>query len=249
MDVQLRGSGTAVVRVPLPLEAGQTLVLQPLSERDSRYASIQLFGRVGKAGKKPGIYLVAWERTVCPQGAVPMVEFLQSWLGVNLHGGEVDLLDFPDAGLVIYRFDTGEFSIPALGQTYRAEISQSMRDEPDVHSSHEPDSPSRFPAAPEPEQEPASEYRESDEVMSIHGIKISKSDWEKLDHVGVKVSQSDGTYRVPEAVRREMLEREAARSQQDQTKAQGGEHGSKKAGKLGGLLRKVATLLGDKDEK
>lgn len=243
-------NGHGLFEVPIGLAEGELLVLRPMGPEAKGLETVQLFGKMERAHKKAGLYILGWERVVCPDGSVELMEFLQKWLGVSLTDNS--LCENPIVGeMVTFDFRNQVLASPRRGKnnTSVVKVDSAIMATPKTLPSEAPTPPlpqrpgQKAPARPAQPVRPAekvSQYHVPDEdedgPVEMFGMKISKNDWERLDNIGFV--QTDPKTRQPRRVR-------SAPSSPPPEAQSEPESQAKKPSKWGGFMRKMAEKLSE----
>lgn len=246
-------NGHGLFEVPIGLSEAELLVLRPMGPDAKGMETVQLFARMERAHKKAGFYILTWQRVICPDGSVELMEFLAKWLEVSLTDNS--LAENPIVGeMVTFDFRSQVLASPRRGkiETSVTKVSPVPKPTPKTLPSEAPTPPlpqrpgERAPAAPARLPKPAkpaeavSQYHIPDEgedgPVEMFGMKISKNDWERLDNIGMvrtdpKTKQSKRVRSAPTSPLPEAEPEPAPRA--------------KKPSKWGGFMRKMAEKLSE----
>lgn len=240
-------NGHGLFEVPIALGQGELLVMRPMGPEAGGFSTVQLFAKMERAHHEGGFYILGWERVICPEGSVELMEFLQRWLGVCLTNNT--LPGDPIVGeMVTFDFRNQVLSSPKRGKlsTSVERIGSAVLAAPRTLPSEAPTPPlTGRPVAPRPRPEPAPVRQKNiasfnipdedeDGPVEMFGMKISKNDWERLDNIGMV--QTDPRTKQPTRVKSAPSSPRPANGNGEQTAEQ-------KPSRLGGLLRKLAEKL------
>jgi hypothetical protein len=217
------------------LRPGDQVVLQLLEpSRNPSYKPLQMFARVAREYAERRAYVVQWERLVSPLGTGPLLQILQSGFGICM-----DMQCLPGAGLAdneIVYFDFGSREMHSPSRVVPVAG-------PSPASRPRPPSEAGKPAVARPRPTPTdaattAEIVEEGDKVSVFGLNITKSSWDKLEELETVYDAGDGRGRTKQKVSKPPA---PAAEQKPEREAR------RKPGKLAGLLHKLAGKLVDNE--
>jgi len=231
---------------------------------------LQLFASVQREHDRKGMFVVSWEKLICPTGTTRILDFLQNAFGVTLDW-ELDEDDLVEGQMVYFDFGTmsllspgrgkleASFSFssePTLGtgaiasgrsQPTPAEPPEAEEDATSTQAAQPQPKPQAAPAPPPPPEKKIGEVGE-DGMVEMFGLKVSADAWESLDNLGTKhTDDKTGATKVSKAPSKQQQQQAAQQPAQGQPNGAVNGNGDKPK-KMSSLLRKLATKLADKQD-
>jgi hypothetical protein len=227
-----------LVQAPVKLDDGGKMILQ-LSGAERALRTVQLFVTIERKYHMESTFVLSLDKVVSPTGTTGLLSFLSDALGIK-QDSDLFLMDGPvDGEMVYYEFKSAELHMPNRGKVLSrlaAEQARARRREEEAAEELETARLARDFVANGGSTGGAVAAEESDELVEMYGIKVSKKNLERLENLSVRSEDRLGANGRP--IR-------AAPRPTPPVPAGAGEEESKSPGKLSSMLRKLASKLGE----
>lgn len=227
-----------LVQAPVKLDDGGKMILQ-LSGAERALRTVQLFVTIERKYHMESTFVLSLDKVVSPTGTTGLLTFLSDALGMK-QDTSLFLEDGPvDGEMVFYEFRSAELHMPNRGKVMSrlaSEQARIRRREEEATEELEMARLARDSLARGSTKSDSVAAEESDEIVEMYGIKVSKKNLERLDNIGVRAEERLGPDGRP--IR-------AAPRPSSPLPADSADAPMKSPGKISSILRKLASKLGE----